>query len=94
VRQRLAQVADVRVGELVVDERSFAALLRAMTFMIVASPCAIMLLTMSPLLSAISTAGRYGVLVRSAVVLEQLGGASAIALDETARSATGFPPRC
>ncbi|MYT48794.1 HAD-IC family P-type ATPase, partial [Streptomyces sp. SID5471] len=44
-----------------------ATLLRAMTFMIVASPCAVVLATMPPLLSAIATAGRHGVLVKSAV---------------------------
>ena len=49
------------------------ALLRAMTFMIVASPCAVVLATMPPLLAAMATAGRNGVLVKSAVVMEQLG---------------------
>ena len=48
-------------------------LLRAMTFMIVASPCAVVLATMPPLLAAIANAGRHGVLVKSAVVMEQLG---------------------
>ncbi|HTQ91112.1 MAG TPA: HAD-IC family P-type ATPase, partial [Streptosporangiaceae bacterium] len=39
------------------------ALLRAMTFMIVASPCAVVLATMPPLLAAMANAGRHGVLV-------------------------------
>jgi len=43
-----------------------AALLRAMTFMIVASPCAVVLATMPPLLASIANAGRHGVLVKSA----------------------------
>src|ERR1700754_2599916 len=47
-------------------------LLRAMTFMIVASPCAVVLATMPPLLSAIANAGRHGVLVKSAVAMEHL----------------------
>ena len=47
-------------------------LLRAMTFMIVASPCAVVLATMPPLLAAIAKAGRNGVLVKSAIVIEQL----------------------
>lgn len=55
-------------------------LLRAMTFMIVASPCAVVLATMPPLLSAIALAGRHGVLVKSAVVMEQLGHTAAVAL--------------
>ncbi|MFJ9917702.1 HAD-IC family P-type ATPase [Streptomyces rubiginosohelvolus] len=54
------------------DELS-SALLRAMTFMIVASPCAVVLSTMPPLLSAIANAGRHGVLAKSAVVMERLG---------------------
>ncbi|MFB7455161.1 heavy metal translocating P-type ATPase [Streptomyces sp. NPDC056188] len=58
-------------------------LLRAMTFMIVASPCAVVLATMPPLLSAIANAGRHGVLVKSAVVMEQLGQIDAVALDKT-----------
>lgn len=59
------------------------ALLRAMTFMIVASPCAVVLATMPPLLSAIANAGRHGVLVKSAVVMERLGQVDAVALDKT-----------
>jgi hypothetical protein len=59
------------------------ALLRAMTFMIVASPCAVVLSTMPPLLSAIANAGRHGVLAKSAVVMERLGQVDAVALDKT-----------
>ncbi|MCU1670566.1 MAG: putative cation-transporting ATPase, partial [Blastococcus sp.] len=66
-------------------------LLRAMTFMIVASPCALVLATMPPLLSAIANAGRYGVLVKSAVVMEQLADTSAVALDKTGTLTTGRP---
>ena len=58
-------------------------LLRAMTFMIVASPCAVVLATMPPLLAAIATAGRHGVLVKSAVVLERLAGTTTVAFDKT-----------
>ncbi|WP_241828813.1 heavy metal translocating P-type ATPase [Saccharothrix sp. CB00851] len=66
-------------------------LLRAMTFMIVASPCAVVLATMPPLLSAIANAGRHGVLVKSAVVLEQLGTATAVAFDKTGTLTEGTP---
>lgn len=58
-------------------------LLRAMTFMIVASPCAVVLATMPPLLSAIATCGRNGVLVKSAAAMERLGGITRVALDKT-----------
>ncbi|MFI6656474.1 heavy metal translocating P-type ATPase [Streptomyces sp. NPDC050523] len=67
------------------------ALLRAMTFMIVASPCAVVLATMPPLLSAIANAGRHGVLVKSAVVMERLGRVDAVALDKTGTLTEGTP---
>ncbi|MFJ7242065.1 heavy metal translocating P-type ATPase [Streptomyces olivaceus] len=67
------------------------ALLRAMTFMIVASPCAVVLATMPPLLSAIANAGRHGVLVKSAVAMERLGAIDTAALDKTGTLTEGAP---
>src|ERR1700733_2427160 len=67
------------------------ALLRAMTFMIVASPCAVVLATMPPLLAAMATAGRNGVLVKSAVVMEQLGATTLVAFDKTGTLTEGTP---
>ncbi|CQD20140.1 cadmium-translocating P-type ATPase [Mycobacterium lentiflavum] len=66
-------------------------LLRAMTFMIVASPCAVVLATMPPLLSAIANAGRHGVLVKSAVAMEHLAATTAVAIDKTGTLTTGTP---
>ncbi|WP_319450222.1 MULTISPECIES: heavy metal translocating P-type ATPase [unclassified Mycobacterium] len=66
-------------------------LLRAMTFMIVASPCAVVLATMPPLLSAISNAGRHGVLIKSAVVMERLGDTTVVAFDKTGTLTEGRP---
>lgn len=68
-----------------------SALLRAMTFMIVASPCALVLSTMPPLLAAIANAGRHGVLVKSAVVLEKLATVTHIAFDKTGTLTEGAP---
>ncbi|MEV6247894.1 HAD-IC family P-type ATPase [Streptomyces sp. NPDC051742] len=68
-----------------------SALLRAMTFMIVASPCAVVLATMPPLLSALANAGRHGVLVKSAVVMERLGQVDAVAMDKTGTLTEGTP---
>jgi heavy metal translocating P-type ATPase len=62
-----------------------------MTFMIVASPCAAVLATMPPLLAAIANAGRHGVLVKSAVVMEQLGATTQVALDKTGTLTRGTP---
>ncbi|MEV6207948.1 heavy metal translocating P-type ATPase [Kitasatospora sp. NPDC051914] len=66
-------------------------LLRAMTFMIVASPCAVVLATMPPLLSAIANAGRHGVLVKSAVAMERIGRTDTVALDKTGTLTEGAP---
>jgi len=66
-------------------------LLRAMTFMIVASPCAVVLATMPPLLAAMANAGRHGVLVKSAVVMEQLGATTRVAFDKTGTLTEGTP---
>ncbi|MFI6520318.1 heavy metal translocating P-type ATPase [Spirillospora sp. NPDC050679] len=66
-------------------------LLRAMTFMIVASPCALVLATMPPLLAAIANAGRHGVLVKSATVMERLGRTQVVAFDKTGTLTRGAP---
>ena len=66
-------------------------LLRAITFMIVASPCAVVLATMPPYLAAIANAGRHGVLVKSAVAMEQLGETTQVAFDKTGTLTRGAP---
>ncbi|WP_051704530.1 heavy metal translocating P-type ATPase [Glycomyces sp. NRRL B-16210] len=66
-------------------------LLRAMTFMIVASPCAIVLATMPPLLAAVALAGRRGVLVKSALMMERLGEVDRAAFDKTGTLTNGTP---
>ncbi|MFE2009029.1 heavy metal translocating P-type ATPase [Streptomyces sp. NPDC059491] len=76
---------------LVFGDTLSSALLRAMTFMIVASPCAVVLSTMPPLLSAIANAGRHGVLAKSAVVMERLGQTDTVALDKTGTLTEGTP---
>ena len=68
-----------------------AALLRAITFMIVASPCAVVLSTMPPLHASIANAGRHGVLVRSATVMENLGRTTLVAFDKTGTLTEGAP---
>lgn len=76
---------------LMLGESLQSSLLRAMTFMIVASPCALVLSTMPPLLAAIANAGRHGVLIKSAVVLEKLSTVSQVALDKTGTLTKGTP---
>lgn len=81
----------VLVVPLLAGEPFAEALLRAMTLMVVASPCAVVLSTMPPLLSAMANATRHGVLVRSAVVMEQLGAVSVVAFDKTGTLTDGRP---
>jgi heavy metal translocating P-type ATPase len=67
------------------------AMQRALAFMIVASPCAVVLATMPPLLSSIASASRHGVLVKSAVVMERLGATTVVAFDKTGTLTEGTP---
>lgn len=76
---------------LLAGEAFQASLLRAMTFMIVASPCAVVLATMPPLLAAMASAGRHGVLVKSAVVMEEAGQTGIVAFDKTGTLTEGTP---
>ncbi|GAA4781136.1 cobalt-translocating P-type ATPase CtpD [Microbacterium gilvum] len=68
-----------------------AALLRAITFMIVASPCAVVLSTMPPLLASMANAGRRGVLVKTATAMEGLGRTTLVAFDKTGTLTEGAP---
>ena len=79
------------VGPLAAGSALAPTLLRAMTFMIVASPCAVVLATMPPYLAAIANAGRHGVLVKSAVAMERLGETSQVAFDKTGTLTRGTP---
>lgn len=66
-------------------------LLRAMTFMVVASPCAIILSTMPALLSAVALAGRNDVLVKGGTALEKLVAVDAVVLDKTGTLTVASP---
>lgn len=87
----VAATLAIFVVPLLFGESLQPALLRAMTFMIVASPCAVVLATMPPLLAAVATAGRHGVLVKSAVVMERLGTTDLLAFDKTGTLTRGVP---
>jgi heavy metal translocating P-type ATPase len=87
----VAATVAIFVVPLLFGESLQRALLRAMTFMIVASPCAVVLATMPPLLAAVATAGRHGVLVKSAVVMERLGTTDLLAFDKTGTLTRGVP---
>jgi len=56
---------------------------RAMTVLVVASPCALVLSVPSAILVAIASAARRGILFRGGVAIENLAGATQFAFDKT-----------
>lgn len=64
---------------------------RTMTFLVVASPCAVVLATMPATLSALAAAARHRVLIRGGAVLERLAGVDVVAFDKTGTLTAGTP---
>ncbi|NOT34359.1 MAG: cadmium-translocating P-type ATPase [Candidatus Eisenbacteria bacterium] len=62
---------------------------RAMTLLVVASPCALVIATPSTVLSAIANAARNGILFKGGRFLEALGRAKAVAFDKTGTLTAG-----
>jgi Zn2+/Cd2+-exporting ATPase len=64
---------------------------RALIFLVVASPCALMAAIMPTLLSGIANGARQGILFKNGAQLEQIGQVRAIAFDKTGTLTTGTP---
>lgn len=62
---------------------------RALTFLIAASPCALIIAVPIAYLSAISSCARKGILLKGGITLDALGGCSVIAFDKTGTLTTG-----
>ncbi|BAZ21541.1 Cd/Co/Hg/Pb/Zn-translocating P-type ATPase [Kalymmatonema gypsitolerans NIES-4073] len=62
---------------------------RALTFLVVASPCALMAAIMPTLLSGIANGARQGILFKNGAQLEMMGKVRAIAFDKTGTLTTG-----
>jgi Zn2+/Cd2+-exporting ATPase len=60
-----------------------AAWYRAMTFLVAASPCAVVIATPAAMLSAMAAGARHGVLFKSGAALEELAQARILAFDKT-----------
>ncbi len=66
-----------------------SAFYRAMTLMVVASPCALVLSIPSAILAAIARGARHGILFRGGAAVERLADVNVVALDKTGTLTTG-----
>jgi Cd2+/Zn2+-exporting ATPase len=66
-----------------------SAFYRAMTLMVVASPCALVLSIPSAILAAIAWGAKHGVLFRGGAAIEKLADINVVALDKTGTLTTG-----
>ena len=64
---------------------------RALIFLVVASPCALMAAIMPTLLSGIANGARHGILFKNGAQLERIGQLRAIAFDKTGTLTIGKP---
>lgn len=62
---------------------------RALTFLVVASPCALMAAIMPTLLSGIANGAKQGILFKNGTQLEMIGKVRAVAFDKTGTLTTG-----
>ncbi|NTX15687.1 heavy metal translocating P-type ATPase [Myxococcus sp. CA056] len=67
------------------------AILRAVSLLVAASPCALAISTPSAVLSAVAAAARGGVLIKGGIYLELLGKVNAMAFDKTGTLTVGKP---
>jgi len=68
---------------------SEGAIYRALTFLIAASPCALIIATPTAYLSAISSCARKGILLKGGTLLDALASCSIIAFDKTGTLTSG-----
>lgn len=76
---------------LVLDEQFTDSFYRAITVLVVASPCALVISTPSAILSGIARAAKNGILFKGGKPLEELGRVKAIAFDKTGTLTKGKP---
>ena len=78
----IAVIAGV-VTYFVIGNENNAALIRAVTVLVVFCPCALVLATPTAVMAGIGQATKYGVLIKSGEAMESMGRANCIAFDKT-----------
>ena len=86
-----ATLLAVLIPWLFINEPFSATLYRAMTLLVVASPCALIISTPASILSAIAAAARGGALFKGGAYLEKMAEVSVIAFDKTGTLTHGKP---
>lgn len=79
------------VPSLIFGEAFYPAFYRAMTWLVVASPCALVISTPASILSAIASGARKGILFKGGVHLERMSTLKVIAFDKTGTLTYGKP---
>lgn len=87
----LFTVALIIVPVYLLSEPFQSSFYRAMTVMVVASPCALVISTPASILSAIAAAARRGILFKGGVYLEKVAGLEIVAFDKTGTLTEGRP---
>jgi Cd2+/Zn2+-exporting ATPase len=84
-------VVTLAVSYLVLNHSWDVSFYRAMTLLVVASPCALVISTPASILSAIANAARHGILFKGGSYLEQAASIRALAFDKTGTLTMGKP---
>ena len=79
------------IPTLFTDQPTDLILYRAMTLLVVASPCALIISTPASILSAIAAGARNGVLFKGGAYLEKVAAINAMAFDKTGTLTYGHP---
>lgn len=85
----VAALATALVPSLLAGQADLLWITRAITLLVIACPCALVIATPVTMVSALTSAARHGVLVRGGDHLESLGGLRALAVDKTGTLTTG-----